>query len=81
MSRRGKGTGRQANRTNEAQMLKMVASMHHAQGKQELAVHEAMEVLAMQRASGNGYLHHIYDLLAEIQGQKVLLSGSFAVRF
>ncbi len=58
------------NRTDEAQMLKMVAAMHHAQGKQELAVREATQVLAMQQAAANPYLHHIYDLLAEIQGKR-----------
>jgi two-component sensor histidine kinase len=58
------------NRTDEAQMLKMVAAMHHAQGKQELAVREATQVLAMQRAAGTPYLHHTYDLPAEIQGKR-----------
>jgi two-component sensor histidine kinase len=58
------------NRAKEMDMLKMVASMHHSQGKQELAVREATQVLEMQRASGNPYLHHTYDLLAEIQGKR-----------
>jgi two-component sensor histidine kinase len=58
------------NRNKEADMLKMVASMHQLQGKHELAVCEAQQVLEMQRATGNGYLHHIYDLLAEIQGKR-----------
>jgi two-component sensor histidine kinase len=58
------------NRQAEAEMLKMVASMHHAQGNQELAVRQATQVLEMQRAAGTRYLHHIYDLLAEIQGKR-----------
>jgi len=57
-------------RAKEADMLKMVASMHHSQGKHELAVREATQVLEMQRAAGDRYLHHIYDLLAEIQGKR-----------
>jgi two-component sensor histidine kinase len=64
------GFRRAGDRNKEADMLKMVASMHHSQGNHELAVCEAMQVLEMQRAAGNGYLHHIYDLLAEIQGKR-----------